>query len=45
LSLLVMTLPINVVLFLTSTWKPPSPAHNQVCWVTVWKLLFTFPWL
>ena len=42
-SLLAMTLPISVVLFLTSTRKPPSPAHRPVCSVTDLKSLFILP--
>ncbi|MNQ86440.1 hypothetical protein D3C85_1016340 [compost metagenome] len=43
LSLLAMTLPISVVLFLTSIRKPPSPAHRPVCSVTDLKSLFILP--
>ncbi|MNQ86882.1 hypothetical protein D3C85_1020870 [compost metagenome] len=42
-SLLAMTLPSKVVLFLTSIRKPPSPAHKPVCSVTVLKSLFILP--
>ncbi|CAB3742763.1 hypothetical protein LMG6003_05956 [Achromobacter insolitus] len=42
-SLLAMTLPASLVSFLTSIWKPPSPARKPVCSMTDLKSLCILP--